>query len=335
MLHLIRSLPAAPGAINTVAISPDGSRIASGGSKHNQTYRQSHAILLVNNGVAQRYSQADYIWSLQVYNRSWGKIDLAYDNKWAVHGEDINSIAFGLDGAKLIVGSAASHDKASISQWNIDEKYPEFAIGHNESIYAVTSTSSGGYSFIANSSGTMRKILNSSNDVIQEWSISKEKGWNTNIYTLVVNASSKYIYSGGEERKIRAWYTQTGEEVAIDFQAHQHAVRSLAVSNDDHYLVSGSNQRIKIWNAQTGELLQSFYGHSDWVRGLVVTTDSQFIISAGDEKIKIWELKTGKKLHTIIAHDTPIRSIALSRDGTTLVSGATDGIVKVWQVEIN
>jgi COMPASS component SWD3 len=316
MLNLIRSLPAAPGAINTVAISPDGDRIASGGSHYNQAHRHC-------------------MWSLQIYDKSWNKIDLAEENEWVSHEGEINSLCFGSNGVKLTVGSTSYYGKASISQWNIDEKYPEFMSGYNESIYAAASTSSGGYSFVANSLGIMKKILNNSNDIIQEWSISEGEKWNKSIFALVVSKDNKYIYSGGEEQKIRAWKTQTGEEVTISFQSHQHAIRALAISNDDRYLASGSNQRIRIWNTQTSALLQSFYGHADWVRGLVITTDSQFLISAGDEKIKIWEMNTGKKVKTIIAHDTPIRSIALSRDGTTLVSGATDGIVKVWQVEIN
>lgn len=59
----------------------------------------------------------------------------------------------------------------------------------------------------------------------------------------------------------------------------------------------------------------------------------RFLISAGDTTIKFWDLATGKKLNTIYAHESQISSISLSRDGKMLVSGATDGIVKVWEVQ--
>jgi COMPASS component SWD3 len=313
-LTLIKELPAAIGPINTVAISPDRNWIASGG------------------GSSIFDPKGDRTWSLQVYNSSWDNINLAKKNQWNSHGSGINSICFSIDN-KLIAGSSSSYQKKpSLSQWNLEDACIESANGNDENISFTASSYDGEILFASTNTGIIKVFTNNIIKANKQWSISTKRKWSRTIYALIVSTDKKYLYSGGEENTIRLWHTQSGKEVRINFHTHDNAVRSLSLSPDDRILVSGSDQRIRIWDAHTGQLLHSFYGHADWVRGLAITPDSCFLISAGDEKIKFWDLETGKKLNTIIAHDRSIRSIALSRDGSTLVSGATDGIVKVWQV---
>jgi COMPASS component SWD3 len=311
-LCLIKELPAAIGAINTVAISSDNNWIASAGS-----------------GSRDRYN--DIYWSLQLYDRSWEKFDLAKLNKWAIHGRDITSVRFSPDAKKLIVGGLPAHQKLSLSCWNVEHASPEYSIDNNQSIGTIIENIDNKTFFVIDSSGIIKEYAIETGIIVKEKLI--DKGASRWDVALVISSDGKHIYIGGHgSSSIEHWLTKSGEDIKINFQTNQGGIQSLALSSDDRILASGSDQRIRIWNAQTGELLHSFYGHADWVRGLAITPDSRFLISAGDEKIKFWDLATGKKLNTIIAHDKPIRSIALSRDGSTLVSGSTDGIVKVWQV---
>jgi COMPASS component SWD3 len=314
-LTLIKELPATIGQINSVAISPDRNWIATaGGSSLNWQYR------------------GDRTWSLQVYDRWWEKIDLAQKNTYQPHGADINTICFSAEN-KLISASAASHNKMSIAHWNIDRQRAEFAIEPNEHLFAIIVSPDRHNFYTVKGWGSFKKFSTKIGNIINDWSKYKQNVRHNPIYTLAISQDSKYLYIGGEDCKIGSWHTVSGEEVWSNFPRQDKAVRALCLSNDDRIIVSGSDQRIKVWDTQTGELLHSFYAHADWVRGLAITPDSRFLISAGDEKIKIWDLATGEKLNTIVAHDRPIRSIALSRDGSILVSGAADGIVKVWQVD--
>jgi COMPASS component SWD3 len=313
-LTLIKELPAEIGPINTVAISPN-----------------RHWIATAGGSSLPWQADGNFQWSLQVYDRAWDKIDLARQNASKPHGVAINSICFSSEN-KLIVGSSSDHDKPSISHWNIDRKRAEFAIEPNENIFAIITSADGQKFFTAKGWGLIKEYSTNFGKILHDRSKSNPNIRNNPIYALAISSDSKYLYTGGEDRKIVVWHTQSGAEVRLNSQYHDKAVRSLCLSNDDRILASGSDQRIRIWNAKTGEILNSFYAHADWVRGLAITPDLRLLISAGDEKIKIWDLATGNKLNTIIAHDRPIRSIALSQDGNILVSGATDGIVKVWQI---
>lgn len=315
-LCLIKELPAAIGPIHTVAISPDRNWIATAGGSSISWHDEK------------RYRTCK--WSLQLYDRYWEKTDLAALNNWKPHGADINSICFTPDGHKLIIGSGASHEQASISCWHIEHSFAKFSLEFNQTIFAVITDVQNKVFFIA-CGGIIKEYKIDTGILVKEWSTVCKDNWSS-IYALAISNDGRYLYGAKDTKFIKIWHTRSGEEVHVNFQVHSHEVRSLTLSSDSSILASGSDQRIRIWNAQTGELLHSFYGHSDWVRGLAITPNSRFLISAGDVKIKFWDLATGKKLNTIIAHDKPIRSIALSRDGSTLVSGSSDGIVKVWQV---
>jgi COMPASS component SWD3 len=316
-LTLIKELPATIGQINAVAISPDRNWIATaGGSSQGWNPRGNRTS-----------------WSLQVYDRSWEKIDLAQKNAYQPHETAINSICFSAEN-QLITASLAERNQMSIAQWNIDRQRTEFAMEPNEQIFAVIVSPDGKFFFTVKGWGAMKKFSTKLGNLVYDWSRSDRQNVIHNpIYALAISKDSKYLYTGGEDCKIVAWDTRYGKEVRINFSYHDKAIHALCLSNDDRIIVSGSDQRIKIWDARTGELLHSFYAHADWVKGLAITPDGRFLISAGDGKIKIWDLATGEKLTTIVAHARPIRSIALSRDGSTLVSGAADGIVKVWQVD--
>ncbi len=307
-LTLIKELPAASGSINTVAISPDNNWIASAGG-------------------SPRYNSVFPSWSLQLYNRSWEEFNLAKLNSWTIHGRDITSICFTLDAKKLIVGGSSAYQKPSLSCWDVERACPEYSIDNNHNIGTIIENIDNKTFFVADSSGIIKEYAIETGIIVKEKLVDKgARRWDV---ALVISSDGQHIYSTSS---IEHWLTESAQDIKIIPQTYHGGLQSLALSSDDRILVSGSDQRIRIWNTQTGKLLHSFYGHADGVRGLAIIPNSLLLISAGDEKIKFWDLATGKKLNTIIAHDKPIRSIALSRDGSILVSGSTDGIVKVWQV---
>ncbi len=75
-------------------------------------------------------------------------------------------------------------------------------------------------------------------------------------------------------------------------------VTSVAFSNDDKYIISGSwDEFIKIWERETGSESQTLKGHSDRVTSVAFSKDDKYIISGSwDKSIKIWERETGNEI---------------------------------------
>jgi WD40 repeat protein len=82
---------------------------------------------------------------------------------------------------------------------------------------------------------------------------------------------------------------------------------------------------IKIWDNETAKFLLTLTGHSSIVKEIAITPDGTKIISGSrDSSIKIWNLSTGKCLHTFI-DDSPITAIAISPDGKKVIAGDEAG----------
>jgi WD40 repeat protein len=76
---------------------------------------------------------------------------------------------------------------------------------------------------------------------------------------------------------------------------------SVAFSHDSARLASGSrDSTVKIWDASSGECLQTLEGHRDSVRSVAFSHDSARLASAsGDGTVKIWDASSGECLQTL------------------------------------
>jgi WD40 repeat protein len=113
--------------------------------------------------------------------------------------------------------------------------------------------------------------------------------------------------------------------------------------------VRGLNQRIRLWDTNTGkelrqinqpELSRRLNGYfllviNDAVgpemRALAFSPDSKRIASAAGATVRLWEAATGKEIHLLESHWRAPSAIVLSPDGKTLLTWGDDRIVRRWQ----
>ncbi|WP_420839055.1 protein kinase domain-containing protein [Argonema antarcticum] len=116
---------------------------------------------------------------------------------------------------------------------------------------------------------------------------------------------------------------------------HSSWVMAVAISPNKQLLASGSlDDKIKIWNLQSGELLQTLTGHAKAINSLAISPDGKILVSCGDDDtVKIWDLCSGKLLHTLNEHNRDVTSVAISSNGQILASGSEDRTIKVWKLQ--
>lgn len=117
-------------------------------------------------------------------------------------------------------------------------------------------------------------------------------------------------------------------------RGHAETVTSLALTPDNKYIVSGSQDySVKVWSVHTLEEEFTLLGHTSSITSLAVTPDGKQIISGSeDQTIKIWNIFERKLEITLIGHSTPINSISLSPSGIYLTSASNDPSIKVWNL---
>ncbi|KAJ4463920.1 WD40 repeat-like protein, partial [Lentinula edodes] len=120
-----------------------------------------------------------------------------------------------------------------------------------------------------------------------------------------------------------------GVKLAMNVKA---SVLSVAFSNDVSHIVSGSDDMtVCIWDANTGDLLQTLKGHTDRVWSVGFSSDGKCIVSGSDDKtVRIWDANTGEHLRTLKGHTGWVLSVAFSDDSTRIVSGSSDKAMHIW-----
>src|SRR6266480_3269294 len=93
-------------------------------------------------------------------------------------------------------------------------------------------------------------------------------------------------------------------------EGHSGEIRQIAWSPDGRILASGSNDNtIRLWDAQTGQALQTLSGHSETVLSIAWSPDGRILASGSDDQaIRLWDAQTGQALRTLTGHSNTVFS---------------------------
>jgi hypothetical protein len=111
-------------------------------------------------------------------------------------------------------------------------------------------------------------------------------------------------------------------------------VRAVAVSSNGKEVISGShNNKVTVWDIQTGGKRMVLIGHSANVKSVAITPDGTLIMSASDDQsIRIWNANSGKALAKLDGHTKPVRSVIALSDNAHALSAGLDGTLRIWDL---
>ncbi|MEL7357908.1 MAG: caspase family protein [Cyanobacteria bacterium J06560_6] len=162
----------------------------------------------------------------------------------------------------------------------------------------------------------------------------------TEIAWQAIAALSKGAYS---DRLFNQADTGLVEHAPVAFReklslVHRDRARSVVFSPDGNTIASASeDSSVKLWHAQTGELLTTLAHHAGVV-SIDYSGDGQTLATASaDDSVQLWDAQTGKLLKTIAVESADsgyftVNSVATSPDGKLLATGSADNTVKLWDV---
>jgi WD40 repeat protein len=88
---------------------------------------------------------------------------------------------------------------------------------------------------------------------------------------------------------------------------------------------------IRMWNAQTGDLIHTLTGHTELIKFIAFNHSGSLLASASaDHTVRIWNAHTGDLLHTLTGHTDSIESIAYNPDDTIVATASWDNTTRLW-----
>ncbi len=144
-------------------------------------------------------------------------------------------------------------------------------------------------------------VLGDSNEQLKIWNLDKKKLVNTiklspESSSFSISPNGKVLAVALRDKTIVFYDLETARKLGsvnklLSRNRHKEKVTSLAFSQDNNFLASGSaDQTIKIWDLRTGKLVSTLSAHTGTVKDLLFTPDGKRLISASSDKtVKIWE----------------------------------------------
>jgi WD40 repeat protein/uncharacterized caspase-like protein len=285
--------------IYSVAVSPDGSKIVTGGG-----------------------------WMMESGEINMWDVETGKEIRTFIgHELPVNTVAFSPNGKWIISGSA---DK-TVKLWDIESgKEIKSFTGHKNKVKAI-SFSPDSRKIVTASSDEIKLW-----EIETQREIMSLQGWLSDITSIAFSLDGKSIISNFGE-KIKIWNSETGSEI-MTFGGHENYIQSISISPNGNQIVTGGDDRkIKLWELETRSEIRTFSGNSSEVASVAFSPDGKRVIAGSRsdyDNLKLYDVETGNEIRTFTGHTSWVNSVAFTPDGKKIVSGSSqDKALNLWEVE--
>ena len=321
--------------VNSVAFSPDGNKIVSGGWDGTIRLWNAHTGELLHTLKTHKYGRYP-VYSVAFSPDGNKIVSGSSDNNirlWNAHtGEllkiltghtsDVISVAFHPDGHTLASGSA----DRTIRLWNANTgELLKILTGRAHNTLNIAFSPDGNTIASGSSDNTIRLWNANTGELLKTLA-----GHTRDVISVAFHPDGNTLASSSWDT-IRLWNTNTGELLKL-FTEHTSEVNSVAFSPDGNTIASGSSDNtIHLRNTNTGELLKLLTGHGSDVNSVAFHPDGHTLASGSDDRtIRLWSTNTGVLLKILTGHKRDVNSVAFSPDGNTIASGSNDETIRLW-----
>ena len=338
--ELILTLPDQNAFVDSVAFSPDGSRILT--TSDDQTIR----IWNANNGenLQTFYDQTINVTNA-VYSPDGTRIASVIGNgqvsvldaptgrellRLAGHSSNIRTVAFSPDGMRIVT---AGIDKTA-RIWSVGPSREFLTLVNGPAILSQI-----GAKLAYSSDGTQLAVAYS-DPTAKVWEVPTGKllfrlsGHTDEVIFIAYSSDGSQTVTASRDGTAKVWDAKTGKEF-LTLSGHKDAVFGVAFSPDGSRLATASFDRTaKVWDAKSGQEILTLMGHTDWLVSVVFSYDgSRIATSSFDGTAMVWDATTGKRLFTLTGHTDTVRQVVFNPDGTRLATAGLEGNAKLWDAQ--
>jgi WD40 repeat protein/tRNA A-37 threonylcarbamoyl transferase component Bud32 len=353
LCHLeLRTLRSRAAGVLSVAYSPDGKQLATGGNGAVEIWDPAAglrlrelkapaaglvlAVAFSPDGRSLATGSGDGV--ARLWDAATGRESAAFRG----HSGPVTSVAFSPDGTQL---ASASLD-GTVRLWGTASgRSLVTLVGHSERFRCLAFSPDG-----------KRLAMGSADRTVKIWDAEGRRslalrGHADGVRCLAFSRDGKWLATGGDDATVVIWDIRGGSEV-MRLRAHSGGVSAVAFSPDGRRLATASDDKTaKIWDVPTGLLLVVYRGHSEGPVTLAIGPDRRQSVTLSiclafspdgrrlatgsiDGTLKIWDATHGQELLVLRGHakENEVFSVAFGPDGKRLATASRDGTVQLWDL---
>jgi len=284
--------------VRSLAVSPDGALLASGG-----------------------LDRKIYLWDTTTW-RARGPLE--------GHTGEVSSLAFSPNGTRLASVTSAP-DACLIRVWDVAAGRQVESLGMGQQGMWDVAYSSDGRALACG--GWDRELhLFDVKTGAERFSVPDVGPFH--LRALSFSPDGRQIATGGSGHA-RLWDTGTGEEVTTHVKLPDGMAPAAILAGGKQ--VAGwtyPDGRVTLCELPSGRVLAAWRAHPEKIEGLAVSPDSRFLASIGDDGVaRVWSTADYTEVATCLGHKGPVFAVSFAPDGTWLATGGhADFTVRIWEL---
>ncbi|KAK2034265.1 hypothetical protein LX32DRAFT_552142 [Colletotrichum zoysiae] len=355
--HCIKNLLGHTGQVASIAVSDDGMQLVSASEDATIKIWDTSTGHCVRTLQVHRQDVTSVIFSvdaMQLASASWDTTVKIWDTSTGhcvqtLTGHSLGVMSISFTSSNNMKLASASAD-ATVKIWDMAASQHVQTPNHQDSTIRSIAVSDDNTQLASASVDGAIKLWDSTGRYLKTL-----KGHTSAVNSVAFFESDTKLASCSFDDCVRIWDKATGQCLKT-LKGHGGYVNSVAITDRaigrslqtikdqrDHRLpyffvhstilaTASWDDTIKIWDADTGQCLQTLRGHTKVVHSAAFSSDgTQVASTSGDKTVKIWDLATGQCLQTLHGDAEVVYLVAFSNSSAQLASASFD-IVKIWDI---
>jgi WD40 repeat protein/class 3 adenylate cyclase len=340
-LRILYSTSADDMVLDAVSFSPDGTRLATGGSAGTTRIWDASTHRLLFTLKAEEEYVYDVQWSpdgtrlatsgitdVIIWDPVTSQQVLMLPGEFVGHTVGnflgVGPLDFSPDGTRLAVGNQDGVPKV----WDLATGTPLLSlVGHTEICWAIAYSPDGTLLATGGNDGLVKVWDAQSGQELR--SLNSPAAF---VYGVDFSPDGARLLSVDESGYLTVWDLASGETLLSLTNPSTGGFTSAKYLADGSAVVTtGYDGTVRIWDTDTGRQRFLLAGHTSTVMDAAVSPDGRTLASGGvGGVLKIWDLGPGREVLTLDVQPATVGRLAYSPDGRHLAATVTDGTVRIW-----
>jgi hypothetical protein len=268
-----------PDVIWCVAVSPDGTLVATG----------------------------DHAFNVKLWDVATGKLV----ETLGAHSGDVNAIAFSSDGALL----ATAGEDHNVGVWDVKSgKLKRMLKGHAEPVLSVAFSPDGSEIASGSNDSTIRLWRTSDGKFLRSFT-----GQSYSVSAVFLSPDGRRLASAGWADGVTLWDVTTAAKLSAFSTATGDYVDKLAFSPDWQTAATATDNLVKIWDVTHLERIRTLEHGPEDVDEVQYSPDGTLVAAVNNKALRLWDAASGALRLDVKDPIYVVTSFVFSPDGSMLV----------------